>query len=57
MEKKIVLLRSGNIILRVLGQFRTLQKAKWFISDERPEFYKDICQWSKHKSDLFITIE
>jgi hypothetical protein len=57
MKNKIVLLRSGNIILKVLGQFRTLQQAKWFIEDEYSEFRKDVCQWSKFQSPEFITIE
>lgn len=54
---KLVLLRSGNVILRVLGQFRTKEHAVWFIEDNYSEFRKDICQWSLFQSDLFITIE
>lgn len=57
MKNKIVLLRSGNVILKVLGQFRTLQQAKWFIEDEYSEFRKDVCQWSKFQSPEFITVE
>lgn len=57
MKNKLVLLRSNNIILKVLGQFRTTERAKWFINDEYPEFRKDICQWSKFESPEFITIE
>jgi len=57
MKNKIILLRSGNVILKVLGQFRTLQQAKWFIEDNYFEFYKDVCQWSKFQSPEFITIE
>ena len=57
MKNKLVLLRSGNIILKVLGQFRTSELATWFIQDECTEFKKDICQWSKFQSDEFITIE
>jgi hypothetical protein len=57
MVNKLVLLRSGSIILKVLGQFRTKQQAKWFIEDEYPEFKKDVCQWSKFQSPEFITIE
>lgn len=57
MNNFLVLLRSGNIILKVLGQFRTSEKAKWFIEDEYPEFTKDVNQWSKYKSPEFITIE
>jgi hypothetical protein len=57
MKNKLVLLRSGNVILKVLGQFRNLQLAKWFIEDEYPEFLKDVCQWSKFQSAEFITIE
>lgn len=57
MKNKIVLLRSENVILKVIGQFRTLQIAKWFIEDNFPEFYKDNCQWSKFQSPEFITIE
>lgn len=40
MKNKIVLLRSDNIILKVLDQFRTLQQAKWFIEDNYPDFLK-----------------
>lgn len=54
---KLVLLRSGNVILQVLGQFRTTELARWFIQDNYPEFLKDVCQWSKFESDEFITIE
>lgn len=54
---KLVLLRSENAILKVLGQFRTKQIAKWFIEDNYQEFYKDLQQWSKHNSPEFITIE
>ena len=57
MKNKIVLLRSDNIILKVLDQFRTLQQAKWFIEDNYPDFFKDVCQWSKFQSHEFITIE
>lgn len=57
MKNKIVVLRSENVILKILGQFRTLQQAKWFIEDEYPEFNKDVCQWSKFQSSEFITIE
>lgn len=57
MKKKLVLLRSGNIILKVLGQFRTFQQAKWFIEDEYSEFIIDVCQWSKFQSPEFITVE
>lgn len=57
MKNKIVLLRSDNIILKVLDQFRTLQQAKWFIEDNYPDFFKDVCQWSKFQSPEFITIE
>ena len=57
MKNKIVLLRSNNIILKVLDQFRTLQQAKWFIEDNYPDFFKDVCQWSKFQSPEFITIE
>ena len=51
------MLRSDNFILKILGQFGTLQQAKWFIEDEYPDFYKDICQYSKFESSEFITIE
>jgi len=57
MKNKIVLLRSGNVILKVIGQFRTLEQAKWFIEDEYSEFIKDVCQWSKFQSPEFITVE
>jgi len=57
LKNKIVLLRSDNFILKILGQFGTLQQAKWFIEDEYPDFYKDICQYSKFESSEFITIE
>lgn len=57
MKNQIVLLRSGNIILQVLGQFRTKELARWFIEDNYPEFHKDICQWSRFESPEFITIE
>ena len=57
MKNFIVLLRSDNTILRVLGQFRTKELARWFIEDEYPEFHRDICQWSKFESPEFITIE
>lgn len=54
---KLILLRKGNFIVKILGQFRTKKRAKWFIEDNFPEFYKDIYQWSKFQSDEFITIE
>ena len=56
MENKLVLLKRGNIILEVLGQFRTKELARWFIEDNYPEFYKDICQWSKFESPEYIVI-
>lgn len=57
MKNKIVVLRSGNVILQILGQFRTKELARWFIEDNYPEFYKDICQWSRYQSPEFIRIE
>lgn len=57
MKNKLVLLREDNIILKVLGQFRTKFLAKQFIKENYYEFYPDVCQWSKHKSPQFITIE
>lgn len=57
MKNKLVVLRSGNVILQVLGQFRTKERARWFIEDKHPEFYKDTNQWSKYQSPEFITIE
>jgi len=53
----LVLLRSGNVIVKVLGQFQTLYKAKIFVEDNFSEFSQDICQYSKYQSELFITIE
>lgn len=57
MKNKIVLLRSGNVILRVLGQFKTLYQVKLFLENEHPEFIKDVSQWSKFQSSEFITVE
>lgn len=56
-KNKLVLLRKGNVIIKIIGQFRTKQLAKWFIEDNYPEFLKDTCQWSKFQSPEFITIE
>ena len=57
MKNKLVLLRQDNIILRVLGQFRSKGLAKQFIEDNYPEFEPDFCQYSKYDSQQFITIE
>ena len=57
MNIKLVLLRSGNLIVEVLGLFRTKERARWFIQDNYPEFRPDVCQYSLFQSDLFITIE
>ena len=61
MKNKIVLLRSGNVILRVLGQFRTQHQAEFFISENFPNFYYSLYQWQEsdcsETDPNFITIE
>jgi len=54
---KLVLMRTNNCIVAVLGQFRTKQQAKWFIEENYPEFNKDNCQYSEFESPRFITID
>lgn len=57
MKNFIVALYNGNNIISLLGQFRTSWDAKCFIEDNYIEFHKDICQYSKYQSPLFIRIE
>ena len=56
-KNKIVVLRTNNLILRILGQFRTNWQAKGFILENYPDFRQETCQWSKLDSPEFITIE
>lgn len=54
----LVLLRSGDVILKILAQKPTAYQAKWFVKDNYPDFdYESPCQYSKFKSPEFITIE
>lgn len=32
-QNRLILLREGTVILKVLGQVRTTEQAKWFIQD------------------------
>jgi len=57
MKNFIVALYNGNNIIALLGQFRTHWEAKCFIENNYIEFNKDICQYSKYQSNLFIKIE
>lgn len=57
MKNKLVLLRSGNVILEVLGQFRMSWQAEVFIEENYPEFRYCLYQWNKFQSPEFITIE
>ena len=56
MKNFLAILMSGNIIVQILGQFRTKWQAERFIEDNHIEFNKDVCQYSKFESPLFIKI-
>ena len=56
MKNFIVVLCKGNRMIEILKQERTIEKARWFIEDNYVEFQKDICQYSRYRTDEFIII-
>lgn len=57
MNNFIVTLCSDNSIIRILGLFRTFERAKKYVHENFPEFHYEYYQYSKFRHPEFIKID